>query len=64
MSPGKLREDLERLQNEVRGLEVPLDEKVAKGMVAYIPIRHELTEAWDALGRAIESLDESYRSLS
>ena len=64
MTPGTLREALAQLQNEMRDIEKPVEEKVAAGMVLYIAVQHELAEAWDAIQRAVEHLDENYKSMS
>jgi hypothetical protein len=35
-----------------------------KGQVVYSPIGHELAEAWDAIDRAVELLNENASSLT
>lgn len=63
MTPGKIREQLEAARNTVREIEENLEKPISGGMVGYVIVRHELVEAWEALDRAIEQLDQNYKKL-
>lgn len=64
MTPGKIRERLEAAKQEIRDIEETLEKPISGGMVGYIVVRHELVEAWEALDRAIEQLDQNYKKLT
>ena len=57
MTPGVMRDRLSAIQAELKGLELEAAGQKAAN-VMYVDIGHELVEAWDALQRASESLDE------
>ena len=57
MTPGEVREELTIIQERIQSLE-RIVEKQKSANPSYYPICHEVTEAWDALERAIELTDE------
>ena len=57
MIPGEVRDKLASIQEQLREVETTVEEQKSSS-VTYLNIRHELTEGWDALERAIEFLDE------
>jgi len=64
VQPGKLRDLLVEIRERMMNLETDLNGPIAEGAVALIPIRHELVEASEAVDRAVEHLDGSYRDFS
>ena len=64
MTPGKIRDVLARIKSEVRDVEFEMGEKIKLGVVAYVQARQELTEAWEALDRALEEIDQNYRRMT
>jgi len=63
MTPGEVRQELERLLEATRDLERDLDRNIAAN-VGWIPISHEIVEASDSLDRALVLLDDTYHRLN
>jgi len=64
MSPSEIRGRLEKANAEIRLLEQDLVEWGRQGATLASPVRFEVTEASEALERAVEVLDQSYKSAS
>jgi hypothetical protein len=64
ITPGAIRSRVEKIQAEISSLESDLKGPIDRGIVGLIPVRHELTEGSDALHRAVDILDENYKTLS
>lgn len=63
MNPGKLRDQLSALQQEILQVERTLDTMVSRGVSQLVEVRQEITESCEALERAVEKLDENYKHL-
>ncbi len=57
MTPGEVRDQLVAIQADLRKLEGTI-ERQKSANVGYCPISHEMTEAWEAIDRAIDECDE------
>ncbi len=57
MTPGEVREQLVTIQTDLRKLETVIEVQKSAN-VGYCLIGHEMTEAWEAVDRAIEECDE------
>lgn len=64
VTPGAIRSRMEVIQAEISSLEADINGPISKGVVGLIEVRHELTEASDALHRAVDTLDDNYKSMS
>ena len=64
LSPGVIRSRMETIQAEISSLEADLNGPISKGIVGLIEVRHELVEDSDCLHRAVETLDNNYKSMS
>jgi len=63
MTPSDVRSKLVVLQSDLRELEdVVFHQKSAN--VVYYEVHHEMVEAWDALERAIEKLDDAVMGIT
>jgi DNA repair ATPase RecN len=63
MSLGEMRDVLSGVQNRIRQVEEQV-EQCKSTDARYHSVGHELTEAWEALERAIEELDEIFMEVS
>lgn len=62
MNPSEFLDELEGIKESIRATEGLANHFSSQGQVAYAPIGHELTEAWDAVDRAVELLNENASS--
>jgi methyl-accepting chemotaxis protein len=63
MSPDQIRNALNQLQEVISKIESAALEQVATN-VGYREVVHELTEAWDSLQRATETVAELTKGLN
>ena len=63
MTPGEVRQELERIREATRGLERELEKNI-EANVGWISITHEVVEASDALEWALTLLDNTYNHLN
>ena len=64
MSPSDFLNELAAIRESISAAESLATHFSSQGQVDYNPIGHELAEAWDALDRAIELLNENASSLT
>jgi hypothetical protein len=64
MSPSEFLGELEAIKESISAAESLATHFSNKGQVVYSPIGHELAEAWDAIDRAVELLNENASSLT
>lgn len=64
INPGTIRSRLEMIKAEMASLEADLRGPISKGVSGLREISFEIAEASDDVERAMEILDENYRSLS
>ena len=64
MNPSEFLSELEAIKESVSAAEGIATHFASEGQVAYSPIAHELAEAWDAIDRAAELLNENASSLT
>lgn len=57
MTPGEVRDEIAAIQEHLRGLEVIVTSRILQN-TTYVDVKHEVSEAWDSLQRATETLDE------
>ena len=62
MSPSEFLGELEAIKESLSAVESLATHFSNEGQVVYSPIGHELAEAWDAVDRAVELLNESVSS--
>ena len=63
MTPGEVRSQLENLRAGAQEVEEVLTALIGQQIINVVEVRHEVTEAWEALERAIEILDTNYEEL-
>ena len=64
VTPGAIRSRLELIQAEISSLDADLAGPISKGVIGLTEVRHEIVEGSDALHRAVEILDNNYKSMS
>lgn len=64
MTPAEFLDHLEGIKESISAAEGLASHFASQGQVAYSPIGHELSEAWDAVDRAVELLSENQSSHS
>jgi len=64
MSPSDFLNELEAIKESISAAESLATHFATEGQVAYSPIGHELAEAWDAVDRATELMNENASSLT
>jgi len=63
MTPSQMRNELVSIQERMKHVEITADRQ-KQHRVGYTDVAFELTEAWEALERAIEGLDEMEMGMS
>jgi len=64
MLPGDIRNELEKTLAGMTALERHFDAMIGKGVDKLRPVRLELEEAVDAIGRAINELDDAFSKIN
>jgi hypothetical protein len=64
MNPSEFLDELENIKASISAAEGLASHFAGQGQSAYSPIAHELAEAWDAVDRAVEVLNENAGSLA
>ncbi len=62
MTPADFLNELEGIKESISAAESLATHFSSEGQVAYTPIGHELAEAWDAVDRAVELLNDNASS--